>query len=267
MFDCESCGPAGRKTALDIRVVRGDPRKSKGYGLNPRWLRQMEGTLTFLSTIPSRRFLILPSCILLSSLLCWPQEPIDKAKGEVPMELAAARKVEAAPIPTSVAMTRDNFVIGADDVLAVNVWKEGEISRTVTVRPDGKISLPLVGEVQASAKTPKQLEDEISSKLSGYISDPTVTVIVQEIRSQRFNILGQVAHPGSYVLNNSITVLDAIALGGGLRDFAKKKSIIVLRQNPDGSQRRFAFNYKDVVAGRHSEQNLKLEPGDTVVVP
>jgi polysaccharide biosynthesis/export protein len=161
----------------------------------------------------------------------------------------------------------DAFVIGSDDVLSINVWKEAEISRTVTVRSDGKITLPLVGELQASAKTPKQLEDEISSKLSGYISDPAVTVIVQEIRSQRFNILGQVAHPGSYVLNNTTTVLDAIALAGGYRDFAKQKSIYILRRNPDGSQVRLACNYKDVIKGRHPEQNVKLEPGDTVVVP
>jgi polysaccharide export outer membrane protein len=161
----------------------------------------------------------------------------------------------------------DSFQIGADDVLAINVWREPEISRSVPVRSDGKVSLPLVGEVQASGQTPKQLEAEISKKLVDYISEPEVTVIVQQIKSQRFNILGQVAHPGSYPLSNPTTVLDAIAIAGGFRDFAKKKSIYVLRQTADGTPSRLAFNYKDVIKGRDSQQNIKLEPRDTVYVP
>jgi polysaccharide export outer membrane protein len=173
----------------------------------------------------------------------------------------------AAPRTMSAAAHDDTFVIGADDVLAVNVWKEPEISRSVPVRSDGKISLPLVGEVQASGATPKQLEVEIAGKLQSYISDPDVTVIVQEIRSQRINILGQVVRPGSYLLNNSMTVLDAIAVAGGFRDFARQKSIYVLRSRSDGTQGRLPFNYKDVIKGQRSEQNIKLEPRDTVVVP
>src|SRR5262249_28922237 len=145
--------------------------------------------------------------------------------------------------------------------------KEADISRTITVRPDGKISLPLVGELQASAKTPKQLQDEISNRLSSFISEPAVTVIVQEARSHRFNILGRVEHPGSYPMGESATVLDAIAIAGGFRDFAKQKAIYVLRNRPDGSQVRLAFNYKEVIRGKHLEQNIKLEPHDTIVVP
>ena len=117
----------------------------------------------------------------------------------------------------------DSFVIGNDDVLAINVWKEPDISRSIPVRSDGKISLPLVGEVQAAGTTPLKLEQEIAGKLKSYISDPEVTVIVQQINSQKFNILGMVAKPGSYPLTNSATVLDAIALAGGFRDFAKKE--------------------------------------------
>ena len=161
----------------------------------------------------------------------------------------------------------DGFVIGPDDVLAVNVWKEPEISRAVPVRSDGKISLPLVGEVQASGTTPRELEAEIAKKLESYISQPDVTVIVQEIKSQRFNVLGQVVRPGSYLLTNSTTVLDAIALSGGFRDFAKQKSIYVLREKADGSQSRLAFNYKDVIKGKNPGQNIRLEPRDTVVIP
>jgi polysaccharide export outer membrane protein len=161
----------------------------------------------------------------------------------------------------------DKFVIGSGDVLAVNVWKEPEVSRAVPVRSDGKISLPLVGEVQASGQTPLQLEQDISKKLQSYISEPDVTVIVQEMRSRKFNVLGQVARPGTYMLSNPLTVLDAIALASGFRDFAKQKSIYVLRQNADGTQSRLPFNYKDVIKGKNSEQNVKLEPNDTIVVP
>src|SRR5215470_4996884 len=113
------------------------------------------------------------------------------------------------------------YTIGADDLLAVNVWKEPEISRTVLVRPDGNISLPLIGDLRANGRTPDQLRAEIRQRLLGYLSDPEVAVIVQEARSQKFNILGEVERPGSYPLGKSMTVLDAIAVAGGLRDFAK----------------------------------------------
>jgi len=161
----------------------------------------------------------------------------------------------------------DAYVIGADDILAVSVWKEPEVSRTVPVRSDGKISLPLAGEVQASGQTPHQLELELTAKLRSFISEPEVTVIVSEVRSQKFNVLGQVQRPGTYPLTSASTVLDAIALAGGFRDFAKQKSIYVLRQNPDGGQSRLPFNYKEVIKGKDSAQNVKLQARDTVVVP
>lgn len=161
----------------------------------------------------------------------------------------------------------DSFVIGNDDVLSVNVWKEPEISKSVPVRSDGKISLPLVGEVQAAGSTPLKLEKEIATRLKNYISEPEVTVMVQQVNSQKFNILGQVNKPGSFPLINSPTVLDAIALAGGFRDFAKQKSIYLLRQNPDGTETRMPFNYKEVVKGQNAAQNVKLQPRDTIVVP
>lgn len=209
--------------------------------------------------------------ILLTSLPCWPQTT--KASSKPTTQTAnLVAPAEAADQPTGVhgsksAVRDPGFVIGDDDVLAINVWKEAELSRTVTVRPDGKISLPLVGELLASTKTPKQLEDEISAKLSAFVTEPAVSVIVQEIRSQRFNILGRVERPGSYPLTEQATVLDAIALAGGFRDFAKQKSIYILRLQPDGVQLRIAFNYKDVIRGKHLDQNIKLQSHDTVVVP
>jgi polysaccharide biosynthesis/export protein len=165
------------------------------------------------------------------------------------------------------AASDDSYVIGANDVLAINVWKEPEVSRSVTVRSDGKISLPLVGELQASGQTPRQLEQEIAKRLQSYISEPEVTVIVTETKSQKVNILGMVAKPGAYFLTSSTTVLDAIAMAGGFKDFAKQKSIYVLRQAPDGTQKRMPFNYKEVIKGKNPEQNIRLLPGDTVVVP
>jgi polysaccharide export outer membrane protein len=159
-----------------------------------------------------------------------------------------------------------NFVIGNDDVLAINVWKEPDISRSIPVRSDGKISLPLVGEVQAAGQTPLALEKDIASKLKNYISEPEVTVMVQQVNSQKFNILGQVVRPGSYVIANSPTVLDAIALAGGFRDFAKQKAIYVLRQGASGESR-IPVNYKDLIQGKNMAQNIKLQPGDTIIVP
>ncbi len=176
----------------------------------------------------------------------------------------AATSAESSP---STAKPHDSsFVIGNDDVLAINVWKEPDISRSIPVRSDGKISLPLVGEVQASGLTPLALERDIAVRLKNYIAEPEVTVMVQQVNSQKFNILGQMVRPGSYVIANSPTVLDAIALAGGFRDFAKKKSMYVLRQGPNGESR-LPFNYKAVSEGKDMAQNIKLQPGDTIIVP
>jgi polysaccharide biosynthesis/export protein len=225
----------------------------------------MAGRVMFTS-----RSLMLATCVVIWCLRCWGQSADEHDKfraGAASSAGLATERKDTQPSMLARAARDETFVIGAEDVLEVNVWKEADISRTVTVRSDGKISLPLVGELQASAKTPKQLEDEISSKLSDFISEPSVTVMVQETRSHRFNILGRVEHPGSYPVAESARILDAIAIAGGFRDFAKQKSIYVLRNRPDGSQARLRFNYKEVIKGQHLEQNIKLEPHDTVVVP
>jgi polysaccharide export outer membrane protein len=194
----------------------------------------------------------------------WAQNALPtNAKTEAPVTVTSLAQVDA-PVTKP---HDDSFVIGANDVLAINVWKEPDVSRSVPVRSDGKISLPLAGEVQAAGVTPLKLEQDIANKLQNYISEPEVTVIVQQINSQKFNILGMVNRPGSYSLSNSSTVLDAVAVAGGFRDFAKQKSIYVLRQNPDGTHSRMPFNYKDVVKGKNSAQNVKLQPNDTIVIP
>lgn len=187
--------------------------------------------------------------------------------------LSSVMWAQAAPVDNTAqnpaaGKAHDNtFVIGNDDVLSINVWKEQEVSRSVPVRSDGKISLPLAGELQAAGLTPLKLEQNIAERLKNYISEPEVTVIVQQVNSQKFNILGQVNRPGTYPLSNNPTVLDAIAIAGGFRDFAKQKSIYVLRQNEDGSTTRLPFNYKEVVKGQNPAQNVKLQARDTIVVP
>jgi polysaccharide export outer membrane protein len=159
------------------------------------------------------------------------------------------------------------FVIGADDVLAISVWKEPDVSRSIVVRSDGKISLPLAGEIVAAGQTPLQLEQEITTRLKNYITDPQVTVIVQQINSQKFNILGQVTKPGAYPLSAAATIVDAIAAAGGFRDFAKKKGIYILRKNTSGVEVRIPFNYQDFIKGKNTSQNIAIQPHDTIIVP
>jgi polysaccharide export outer membrane protein len=212
-----------------------------------------------------KRALFPLSLALLLSSAAWAQStPANNAASTAAASPQNLQSVDASE--TSKAHD-DSFIIGNDDVLAINVWKEPDISRSIPVRSDGKISLPLAGELQAAGRTPLKLEQDIASRLKNYIAEPEVTVIVQQINSQKFNILGQVNKPGSYVLTNSATVLDAIAMAGGFRDFAKQKSVYVLRQAPDGSQKRLSFNYKEVAKGQNPAQNIKLQPRDTVVVP
>jgi polysaccharide export outer membrane protein len=183
---------------------------------------------------------------------------------------AQTTPTQLAPTPTAPAMSKahdDSFVIGNDDVLAINVWKEDNLSRSIPVRSDGKISLPLAGEMQAAGRTPLQLEQDISDRLKNFITTPEVTVIVQEIKSRNFNILGMVAKPGSYSLTVAPTVVDAIATAGGFKDFAKQKGIYILRQTQSGNQTHIPFNYKDFIKGKDTSPNIKLEPHDTIVVP
>ncbi len=159
------------------------------------------------------------------------------------------------------------YRIGADDVLTINVWHEPEVSRNVPVRPDGKISLPLVGDVQAAGLTPTELQNELEASFTKYLTDPDVSVIVAEIRSQRVNVLGQVQRPGTYALIPPMSVIDAIATAGGLREFAKPNKMYVLRVLPNGQQERLKFQYSNVLKGKKGSKDILLQTRDTVVVP
>ncbi len=208
-------------------------------------------------------FFLLGLIVMVLAMTAAPSNSQVPAAATTPATHASA----ATATPPGGDLASESFVIGTGDVLAINVWKEAEISRVVPVRSDGRISLPLVGELQASGQTPKQLENQITAKLKDYVSEPEVTVIVQEIRSQKFNVLGMVMKPGSYVLTKPMTVIDAIALAGGFRDFAKQKDIYVLRRDFNGKQRRLPFNYKEAIKGKNPQQNVELQSTDTVVVP
>ncbi|MGH9325818.1 MAG: polysaccharide biosynthesis/export family protein [Terriglobia bacterium] len=159
------------------------------------------------------------------------------------------------------------YVISPGDVLDISVWKEPNISfRGLPVRPDGKISLPLINDVQAAGLTAMQLSSSITQKLKKYIEDPQVTVVVAVVNSQRYYLLGEVARPGVFPLLPGLRVLQALSAAGGFSQFANVKKIYVLR-SVNGSQQKFPFNYKDVVAGHNLQENIELKPGDTIIVP
>ena len=158
------------------------------------------------------------------------------------------------------------YVIGEEDVLSISVWKEPEITRVVPVRPDGKISLPLVNDVQAAGLTPMQLAMVITEKLRKFITEPQVTVIVTAINSRRVYLVGEVARAGAFPMLPNMTVLQALSSAGGFTQFANLKGIYVLRFE-NGKQVKMPFNYKEVLKGNRPEQNVILKPGDTIVVP
>jgi polysaccharide export outer membrane protein len=176
------------------------------------------------------------------------------------------KKTNNVAAPQPVADNDPTYVIGPEDVLNINVWKEADVSGTVPVRPDGKISLPLLNDVQAAGLTPMQLGSSLTEKFGKYITDPKVTVTVTTINSRKVYVLGEVAHPGAVVLTPDMTVLQALTTAGGPTPYAKKSKMYVLRTD-GGKQTKLPFNYKEVVKGLATDQNVVLEPGDTLVVP
>lgn len=174
---------------------------------------------------------------------------------------ATADKAQAEPVSVAPA----DYKIGADDMLHVSVWKEPDLTETLPVRPDGKISLPLLNDVTAAGLTPSQLADAISTKLKKYLADPRVTVIVTAMNSQRIYVLGEVTHTGTMPLQPNMTVLQALA-SAGFTQFANTKGIYLLRTE-NGKQQKIPVNYRALLKGASIDQNLVLKPGDTIVVP
>ncbi len=171
-----------------------------------------------------------------------------------------------APTKALMSAPEADYLIGTEDILQINVWKEPDISSTVPVRPDGKISLPLLSDVQAAGLTPLQLSTSLVERLKQFIAEPRVTVIVTAMNSRRAYVMGQVTRQGAVILVSKLTVLQALSAAGGPAQFAKTKKIYVLRADGD-KQQRIPFNYDDVIKGKSPEQNITLRPGDTIVVP
>ena len=168
-------------------------------------------------------------------------------------------------MPAGVSLP-NGYVIGPDDVLAIVFWRDKDMSTETTVRPDGKITLPLINEVQAAGLTPEQLRDALQQAATKYLEDPNVSVVVKAINSRKVFITGSVSKPGAYSLSGSTTVVQLIAMAGGVLEFADSKNITIIR-NENGKPTAYRFNYKDVLKHKNLKQNIELKPGDTVVVP
>jgi polysaccharide biosynthesis/export protein len=168
-------------------------------------------------------------------------------------------------LPKSVELPAD-YLIGPEDMLSIVFWRDKDMSADVVVRPDGKISLPLLNDIQAAGFTPDQLRAQLVKAASKFVEEPNATVVVKEIHSRKAFITGNVAKPGTYQLTTGMTVLQLIAVAGGLLEYADAKNVVVMRTE-NGQQRSYKFNYKDVISQKRVEQNIALKPGDTVIVP
>src|SRR5258706_8059404 len=167
---------------------------------------------------------------------------------------------QSAPAPVF-----EEFVLGVEDKLSVSVWKEPDLSKTVSIRPDGKITFPLVGDVQAAGRAPRQLTEDLTKLLGRFIKEPVVTVVVEEINNFKVFVLGEVSIQGALNLRRRTRLLEAIALSGGLSKFADKSNLLLLRFE-DGKETRTRIDYRKVVSGEKPELNLYLKPGDTIIV-
>jgi len=199
----------------------------------------------------TRYLLLLPLAWVCSSSVSWAQQAAPSNS-----EVAAARTAAAAVA---------EYLIGPEDVLDISVWKNPELSRKVPVRPDGKVSLPLVNDIQAAGLTPSELREQLAKRLAEYVPTPEVAVIVAEVQSLRVSVVGAVKTPGRFMLKSPATVLECIALAQGLTEFAARDRIVVLRQNGTTTQR-IPFNYTKV-ANSSDQENFFVKPGDIIVVP
>jgi polysaccharide export outer membrane protein len=171
-------------------------------------------------------------------------------------EAEALRKAAGEPVDPS------TYPIGAEDILFISVWRQADLSGTFLVRPDGKITMPLINDLQAAGLTPEKLAAVITEGISKFIVDPNVTVKVAQVNSKKYFVIGEVQRPGSYPLVVPTTILQAITIAGGLRDFANSKKITILR-----GPKRYKFNYKEVVRAQKMAQNILLENADQIIVP
>jgi polysaccharide export outer membrane protein len=199
--------------------------------------------------------------VMISSIALAQDAPAQPAASPASDKTASGKTTNAA----SISPAGPEYVIGPDDVLHVAVWKEADLTATLPVRPDGKISLPLLNDVQAAGLTPQQLGESLTEKLKKYIADPRVTVVVATINSKRIYLTGEVSHAGAMPMLPNMTVLQALS-SAGISQFANTKRIYILRTE-NGKQQKLPVNYSKLVKGQQIEQNYLLQPGDTIVVP
>jgi len=188
-----------------------------------------------------------------------------KDKQDAPAMASITNPRIAAPNPVS-ATDDPDYVIGPGDTLNISVWKEPDLSGTIPVRPDGKVSLPLLGDVQAAGTTPTKLAVSITERLRQYLTDPRVTVIVTAANSRRVYLIGEIVRPGAVPMLPNMTLLQALSTSGGFSQFARIKKMYVLRTD-NGKQIKLPVNYKAAISGEAPDQNIVLKPGDTIVVP
>jgi polysaccharide biosynthesis/export protein len=182
-------------------------------------------------------------------------------------EAQASMAPKSVPASSAIPANDTSYKIGPQDVLRIDVWKEPEVTRNgLPVRPDGKISLPLLNDVQAAGLSPLELSNVVTEGLKKFMNNPQVTVTVLDINSRRVYVTGEVSHSGAFPLLPNMTVLQALTTAGSFTPFARTKGIYVLR-NEGGKQVKYPFNYKEVIKGNHPEQNIELRSGDTIVVP
>lgn len=224
--------------------------------------------IMFATLLSSSRLSLLAALLALGSVAHAQTTPAPQTPREPQTESRTPEVTEGSkplpPVQPGVAAPVDpkSYQIGAGDVLSVKVWKEADISGVYQVRPDGKITLPLVGDVQAGDLTPLQLTESLTKALSEYINKPEVTVSIQQVLSKKFYITGEINRPGAYALVVPITVMEALSNSGGFREFANKKKIVIMR----GTQR-IKFNYNDVIKGKNLDTNIFLQDGDHIYVP
>jgi polysaccharide export outer membrane protein len=210
---------------------------------------------------------VVSSCLLLTlaiGSLCAQQPPPPQqppstrpASPQQPSTIEPPSKNVGQPVDPN------KYVIGPEDILAITVWRENDLSGVVAVRPDGKITRPLIGEVQAGGVSPAQLTKDLTEKFAVFINRPDVTVIVQEVRSKKYYIDGLVNHPGEFPLVTPTKVFEALSKAGGFQEWASKSRIRIVR---DGGKKIFNFNYNEITKGKHMEQNIELENGDHIIV-
>jgi polysaccharide export outer membrane protein len=167
---------------------------------------------------------------------------------------------QAVPVPEAL------YALGPEDVLEISVWRDEALTKQVVVRPDGKISFPLIGDVVARGKTVEELRQAVEQKIRAFVPDAPVTVTVVEVRSPKVYVVGKVIRPGMYVMGEPMRVMQALGMAGGMTPFANQDSVKIIRKE-NGHQRVFEFNYSEVADGKDLEQNIRLKPGDTIVVP